>query len=93
MLNKDFYDFYEMRRKLPENYGKSFTYGSCLYDYLKNHSLACYDSDIWDSLADQINIEYGIDYKTIDRFPYSAILELVDISDLQEIATILLGKD
>ena len=77
-----------MWERNPQNRGKSFTYGCILYDYIKNGGNF---AELWYNI-EQTALEYAqtrLDAKRDAIYNLSdiAIAEILDISELDEIAS------
>lgn len=90
-LKEDFFDFYDRRRDQKENIWRSFTKWSALYDYMKNRSRGYNNeySEIWNAIEQSVSRQYAIQLETVEQFSYDALLELCDISELDEICNYL----
>lgn len=83
----DLQEPYRERLKRPENQGKSFTCGVFLYNFLRDNSRAWEHYEGIELEKFEFYLEnMGFTREQIDNFSYNAILEILDISDLQEIA-------
>lgn len=89
---EDFKTFYDRWRSQPQNIGKSFTRGSAFYDYMQ-WDLTFFLSDEREQIDRAVQEQYGLTQDQTDRMPYKAILELCDISILDEICTHLYFND
>jgi len=88
-LKDDFFDYYERRRSQESNKGRSFTRWSALYDFLKS-SIRVHDYDeIRNMIEESIERQYALTPGTAREFSYMALLELCDISALDEICNYL----
>lgn len=85
-----FQEFFEYWRDQPENIGRSFTYWSCLYDYMKQWFE---DTEADYMIQDYITCKLGISLKTVQDLPYRAVIEIPDISVYDEIARALYSND
>lgn len=83
----DLQEPYRERLKRPENQGKSFTCGVFLYNFLRDNSRAWEHYEGVELEKFEFYLEnMGFTREQIDNFSYNAILEILDISVLQEIA-------
>lgn len=86
---KEFFDYYEWWRSQKENVGRSFTRGSALHDFLKS-SIRVHDyNTIRDMIEESVERQYSLTPGTCERFSYNALLELCDISELDQICNYL----
>lgn len=85
--------FAEMRLRNPKNRGRSFTHGAILYDYIKNSGNF---AELW-YWIEQNALEYAqnkLDAKRDAIYNLSdlALAEILDISELDEIASPLFAE-
>lgn len=88
---KEFFDYYEWwkSQKQKENVVKSFTHGSALHDFLKS-SIRVHDYDtIRDMIEESVERQYSLTPGTCHKFSYNILLELCDISELDQICNYL----
>ena len=86
MQEKELYDyFYNYRFKESKNQWRSFTYGSFLYDCLIEDRVD-YNSCIYDELENYTLSLFNYNEELKERLTRKAIAELLDLSELQEIA-------
>jgi len=77
-----------MRERNPQNKGKSFTYGCILYDYVKNGGdLAGLGYGIEQTALEYVQMELDAKRDKIYNLSDLALVEILDISILDEIAT------
>lgn len=88
-MKQDFFDYYKWRRDQKENVGRSFTRWSALYDFLETAPNMREYWEIWDMIQQSVEWQYSLQEGTADKFSYKALLELCDISELDEIANAL----
>lgn len=88
-MEKEFFDYYDRRRQQKENVWRSFTRGSALHDFLEA-SIRVHDyNTIWNMIEESVDYQYALPPGTAEQFSYNALLELCDISQLDEIANYL----
>ena len=77
-----------MRRRNPQNKGKSFTYGCILYDYIKNGGSF---AELWYWIEQQaleyVQMELDAKRDKIYNLSDLALAEILDINILDELAT------
>lgn len=88
-MKQDFFDYYKWRRDQKKNVGRSFTHGSALYDFLETAPNMREYWEIWEMIEQSVERQYSLQEGTADKFSYKALLELCDISELDEIANAL----
>ena len=88
----EFINFYNSRRKRPENIGRSFTHGSAFYDYMKQKPWI-YRSEEREQIERAVQSQYWLTQEQTNQMSYWALLELCDLSILDEIANHLYFND
>ena len=92
MTNKEiFQEFKENRLKDPKNAWRSFTRGSCFYDFWKWRNTDNYEER--EQLETAVQDYYWLTPEQTENMTFQALLELCDISILDEIATTLYYND
>lgn len=80
----DFFSYYHNDwDKRKENVGKSFTYGACFYDWVKEWHLSLWEFE-WD-INDYIRNDSGCREEWLDYLDDKVKIELVDFSLLSEL--------
>lgn len=79
--------FYKYRFKESKNQGRSFTYWSFLYDCLMEDRIN-YNDDIYNIIEDYTLMIFDYNENLKERITKKAIAELLDLSELQDIAEI-----
>lgn len=87
---KEFVDVYCSR---PENNGKSFTYGCALYDGIRERRFTLDEIWVYDELVDFITAQSGASYDRVEWLSDEAIVEIVDIAVLQDVAESLVEDE
>lgn len=92
---KEFLHFLEWRREDNKNIWKSFTYGSCFYDFMISRTRPYTErQEEWNMIQAYVCSLLDISRDTADILKPRALLEALDISQLDEIARILyLNRD
>lgn len=92
-MKQDFFDYYKWRRDQKENVGRSFTHWSALYDFLETTPNKQEYWEIRNMIEESVERQYSLLPNTAENFSYKALLELCDISELDEIANYLFFKE
>lgn len=86
--NKElFHSFKETRLKDPRNAGRSFTAWSCFYDFWKDRNTDNYEER--EQLETAVQDYYGLTPEQTEKMDFRALLELCDLSILDDIARFL----
>lgn len=86
---ENYLNFVSERMKKPENAGKSFTMGCALYDFAKGRNWTLADLGIEDTINGIIAEESGADYERVEWLNDDAKLEILDISELDELGRMI----
>ena len=89
----EFKEFVDMYCSRPENNGKSFTYGCALYDWIRERRFTLDEIWVYDELLSCIAAQSGASYDWLEWLSDDAIVEIVDIAVLQDVAESLVDED
>lgn len=91
---KEFLHFLEWRRKDTKNIWKSFTYGSCFYDFMIRRTRPRTErKEERDTIQEAVCNTLWISRYKADLLKPRALLEILDISTLDDIARTLYVND
>lgn len=91
---QEFLNFLDNRRKNKNNQGKSFTYWCAFYDFMKQRTRPrTQREEERDIIELEVCLFLDINQEKVDKLKPIALLEILDISILDEIALYLYFND
>ncbi len=90
---KDFVEFVDTWMSRDENVGSSFTYWRALYDWIRERRFTLDEIWLYDELVDFITAQSGASYDRVEWLSDEAIVEIVDIAVLQDVAESLVDDE
>lgn len=84
MSNRDYIEFVDGWMSRKENCGRSFTYWNAMYDWIKESRFDFDDLWIRDEINQSIQAESNADMDWVENLSDDAIVEIVDIAELDE---------
>lgn len=84
MSNRDYIEFVDSWMSRKENVWRSFTYWAAMYDWIKESRFDFDDLWIRDEINQAIQAESNADMDWVENLSDDAVVEILDISDLDE---------